>query len=173
MNIYEKLIDILIGICIMLLFPVLYFNKKSELIIYEVLQQRLNEFVQEITIQGKLTKDSYEQFHQIVNSLDHALIIELQYEEYRYEPEYIIRDHTETPTFTGNVLEYLNVVTKDEILNYIYQEGDYMMSLGGYLRVSITVVKDNITIYSGGAIRANLSLCDYFCNHSNRISYNS
>lgn len=157
----------------MLLFPVLYFNKKSELIVYEALQQRLNEFVQEITSQGKLSKDSYEQFHQIVNSFDYALNIELQYEEYRYEPEYIIRKNTETPNFTGNVLEYLNVVTMHEILNYIEQEGDYVMSPGGYFLVSITVVKDDITIYSGGAIRANLSLCDYFCNHCNRICYNS
>ncbi len=157
----------------MLLFPVIYFNKKSELIIYEALQQRLNEFVQVIITQGKLTKDSYEQFHQIVNSFDHALKIELQYEEYRYEPEYVIKENNDIPIFTNNVLEYLNVVTMEEMLNYIYQEGDYVMSPGGYFRASITVIGDNITIYTGGAIRANLSLCDFLCNYSNCVCYNS
>ncbi|MDD5937045.1 MAG: hypothetical protein PUC65_16020 [Clostridiales bacterium] len=173
MNVFEKLIDIMIGICIMLLFPVLYFNKKSDLIVYEALKDRLNEFVQEVSTQGKLTQTNYEQFYDVLNKFDLALKIELQYEEYRYEPKYKMEDALTTPKYTGEIFEYLNVVPNDEIIGAVYEKGGFFMNSGGYFRVSITVVKDNRTIYSGGAVRANLSLCDHFCNHCNYLCYNT
>lgn len=173
MNVYEKLFDILIAICIMLLFPMLYLTKKSQLITYEAMQMSTDQFVEEIITQGKLTKEAYERFHEKVNEYDEAIQIILSYEEIIYEPEYRLDDVSKDYLFTGKVFEYEQITPGEEMIEYAYQDdAGFLMEPGGYFKVTIQFQNKDQAIYCGGTVRAYISLCNYFCSHSDRIHNN-
>ncbi len=161
MNIYEKLMDMLIAICIMILFPVIYYNHKCELLQYEGIQRKMEDLIDTITTHGYLSLTMYEQFYTSIDTSKDALSIRLEYEEFRMEPEYAA---TKPPTFTGKVLKYSYVVTEEEIRKELYEKGLFHLSAGGFIKVTVTFLKDNHTIYSGGEVRAYLSFFDYLCN---------
>lgn len=161
MSIYEKLMDILIGICIMILFPTLYYNHKCELLNYEVIQREMVAFIDTISTHSYITQGMYEQFYTSLYTIQEAISITLEYEEFRIEPVYTA---TEPPTFTGEVMRYSYVVTNEEIRQVVFSEGKFHMSAGGFVKVTVTFLEDNHTIYSGGSVRAYLSFFNCICN---------
>lgn len=173
MSVYEKLFDLLIAICIMLLFPMLYFSKKSQLITYQAIQRKAEQFVEVVLTQGKLTKVAYESFHESVNAYSTAIQITLSYEEHVYEPKYELSSATGNFEFTGEVMEYDDITPGEEILNVIFQEQkDYNMEAGGYFQITIRFMNHEQAIYSGGTVRAYISLCNNFRNFIHCVYYN-
>lgn len=166
MNVYEKLFDIIIAICIMLLFPMLYLSKKSQLITYQAIEKTTEQFVEEVLTQGKLTKEAYESFHEAVNAYSTAIQISFSYEEYVYEPQYQLDLNTSSYLFDGEVMEYEEITPGEEILDSIYkEEKEFLMDPGGYFQITIRFMNQEQTIYSGGSVRAYISLCNCICNH--------
>lgn len=163
MNLYEKLMDILIAICIMILFPIFYYNHKCELLQYEAIQREMEALIDTITTHSYITLSMYEQFYSSIISSKEAISLRLEYEELLIEPEYTT---TKPPTFTGKVMRYSYVVTEEEIIKELYEKGEFHLSTGGYIKVTVTFLEDNHTIYSGGAVRAYLSFFDCLCNPS-------
>jgi hypothetical protein len=172
-NIYEKLFDILIAICIMLIFPMMYLTKKSQLITYQAIQNDTEQFVEEILTQGKLSKEAYEGFHEGVNAYDEAIQIIFSYEEIVFEPEYQLDQASGDYLFTGKVMEYDQITSGYEIVNSLYQkEAGFFMEPGGYFKVTIQFINKDQAIYCGGTVRAYFSFCDYICNNCNNFYYN-
>lgn len=170
MNIYGKLIDILIGICIMLLFPVLYYQKKSELLIYEAVQQRMEKLVSQTATTGRLTKEGWEQFQTEISKFDEIISMEFYYTENRYEPVYQVND---TAYFTDEIIEYTYEIDDYEIRQILNDRGRFVMQPDGYFRVTVTFADHQNKLYYGGRIRANISFVDTFFNHNNNLYYNS
>ena len=173
MNVYEKLFDILIAICIMLLFPMLYLTKKSDVITYHAIEARAEQFVEEILTQGRLTKDAYERFHEDVNAYSEAIGIILSYEDIIYEPEYRLENVSGVYNFTGKVLEYQQIIPGEEMIaTFLENEEGFIMEPGGYFKVTVQFMKRDHTIYTGGRVRAYISLCDYICNYCDCLHNN-
>lgn len=174
MNVYEKLFDILIAICIMLLFPLLYLTKKSETITYQAIQRKAEQFVEEILTQGRLTKEAYERFYDSVNGYSEAIQIILSYEEIIYEPEYKLETDSGVYSFTGEVMEYEQITPGYEIIHSLYQEEEeFNMEAGGYFKVTVQFMKSDHAVYCGGRVRAYISLCNYICDNSTCLYNNT
>ena len=155
MNVFEKLIDFLIAILLLLIFPVIYLNKKSELIEYQAMIDQTSAFIQDVIESKRVTKERYDIYYQSMNAFHQSLIIELSYEELVFEPEYQKKDKTMDPTFTNHVLTYPVRTQHNEILQILYGKNtDFTINRGGYFQVIVHFCDSNQkVIYYGGAVR--------------------
>lgn len=163
MNSYEKLVDLVIAVVIMFIFPVLYFEKKSVVIQYHTIYNWMGEWVDEVCTQGKITKTSLDEFHQLINSFNEPIELNVSYETICYEPIYQKEAGQEYPIFTGSIHTYKKDYSMHEIVKKLEEESIFALCYGGFITVSVTFIQDNQTIYEGGKVRADVSLRNSIC----------
>lgn len=112
MDQHGHIIDIIIAIIIMFLFPLLYFGQKQDALIWTIAEMETASLGDEIRSKGYLTKERYSQY--LENMSDTGLIYDITLEHSRimYEPEYRLR----TPEEVIN--EQDSAYTRENIYHY-------------------------------------------------------
>ncbi len=113
----DHLTDILIGLAILFLVPLIYIGLKQDDLIRSVVSEQTAQIVDETQSHGYLSKDMYEQFQQSLSKTGQLYDIKLEHKEKILEPEYRFRTIEEileeqNKSFTGsNVYHYYPVST--------------------------------------------------------------
>ena len=87
-NIMGKVLDLVITILIMLLFPILYFSYQNNKIVETVTQMNTSDFVDNVSEHGELTHAMYQVYLSQLASTNQVFDIEMEHEQLIYEPEY-------------------------------------------------------------------------------------
>ena len=154
MNIFEKLVDIIITVCILILCPMSYMTQKNSLYEFQTIYDETSAFVQDVTAFGYITQERYELLLNQVYCASSCYQIQMEYEEQIYEPVYELEGQTLEPFFSGVITSYSFVTSMEQMIASIQQRGIFMMEKGGYLRVTITFPDSKQQpIYCGGQVR--------------------
>lgn len=87
-NPFGKIIDILIAVILMFMFPLLYFGQRIDSITQQVVDTKASDFVDTIRTQGYLTKNMYDTFLEQLDATGNVYDIHLEHKEFALEPEY-------------------------------------------------------------------------------------
>ena len=90
-NLFEDLVDILIGVIILFLFPLLYFGLRQDTITQQVISARTTEFVDTVRTQGLLTQNMYDAYLEYLDDTNLIYDIHLEHKELAIEPEYRLK----------------------------------------------------------------------------------
>lgn len=91
----EHIIDILVAILVLFLFPIIYFGLKQDALVQTLVQTKTEEFVHEIRSNGYLSKQMYEDYIRELSATGLLYDITLEHSHYSYEPEYRFRSKEE------------------------------------------------------------------------------
>ncbi|HWT27638.1 MAG TPA: hypothetical protein VN131_06835, partial [Mobilitalea sp.] len=114
----DHIVDIIIGVVILFLFPLLYFGLKQDALIQSKVKIDTTEFVDDIRSKGYLTKQMYDNYLEKLSKTNLLYNITLEHNQSIYEPEYRFRTPEEiieeqNGAFTGtNVYHYFPVSTE-------------------------------------------------------------
>lgn len=141
MHVYEKVTDLLVALIIFFLIPMLYLGKRTDLLCQEELSGYTENFIEDVTTHGYLTKEIYEDFLDRVHRIYPVLQIEIISESYVYEPIYLKKNNT--MEFTNRNQTYWTVTTNEDIINNLYSaKAKHWFSYGGYFKVNLWKVED-------------------------------
>ncbi len=155
MHIYEKVTDILVALIIFFLIPMLYLSKRTDLLCQEELSGYTENFMEDVTTHGYLTKEMYDEFQDRIHNIYPVLQIELLSESYIFEPIY--HKNNNRIVYSNRNQTYWTVTTHEDILNNLYStEARHWFFYGGYLKINLWNVesgrKELISTY-GARIR--------------------
>ncbi len=155
-DIQGKLVDLIIGVLIMFIAPVLYFNKTAQSSEELIIRQYTAAFVENVCTHGYLSKTMYEDYIRQLLEQDAVLLVELEHSEQIQEPVYIRNpEDANTFLFSGEIRSYETVTYTDEILERISQSnGRYEMNADDYFKVIVRLNEKEeanmvITAYKG------------------------
>ncbi len=136
MHVYEKVTDILIALIIFFLVPMLYLGKRTDLLCQKELSGYTENFIEDVTTHGYLTKEMYEDFLERIHRIYPVIQIEIISESYVYEPIYQRKDNR--MEYTNKKHTYWTVTTHNDILSNLYSENArHWFSYGGYFKVNL------------------------------------
>ncbi len=116
-DILDHLTDILIGVAILFLVPLIYIGLKQDTLLRTVVSEQTERFVDETRSLGYLSRDMYEDFQQSLSKTGLLYDIKLEHKQKIVEPEYRFRTLEEVleeqnKAFTGtNVYHYYPIST--------------------------------------------------------------
>lgn len=147
MNIYEKLVDLFVGILVMILFPVLYVAKKTAVLSYEALSSETREFVDDVTNHQAITAERMDSFQSQISSKHEAVLVTMAIDQFVYEPI--------DPENPGEIYSYHEIICDREIKEKLYEgDGKVLIPTGSYFEVTLVFPNDTKkVIHCGGAIR--------------------
>lgn len=128
-NVLGKLLDLVIAILIMILFPLLYFAFQSDKITENVAQINTSNFVDNVSEHGMLTETMYQVYLSQLSSTNLVYEIEMEHERLIYEPEYRfktadeIKDEQDSAYTGSNDYTYKEVISNKPEVNEEVQEG--------------------------------------------------
>ena len=117
MNLFEKLVDILIAVIVLFIFPIMYFGQRQDTITQQVVSAETSDFVDTVRTQGFLTKDMYDTFLIRLGATNVVYDIQLEHKEVALEPEYRLKtadeviDDQNAAWKGSNVYTYVPVTT--------------------------------------------------------------
>jgi len=117
MNLFEKLVDILIAVIILFMFPMMYFGQRQDTITQQVVSAETSDFVNLVRTQGFLTQNMYDTFLSRLDATNVVYDIQLEHKEIALEPEYRFKTASEViddqnAAWKGsNVYTYVPVTT--------------------------------------------------------------
>jgi hypothetical protein len=88
---WEILLDIVIAVVVMFLFPVIYFSQKSDSVIQALVEQETKSFVDEVREKGYFSEDMYNKYLHNVSKMGVKPKIEIEQTCSTLEPEYRFR----------------------------------------------------------------------------------
>ncbi|MBE5962312.1 MAG: hypothetical protein E7256_13185 [Lachnospiraceae bacterium] len=134
-----KVVDLIIGVLIMFIAPVLYFNKTAQSGEELMIRQYTTAFVENVCTHGYLSRTMYEDYVRQLSEQDVILTVEMEHSERIFEPVYARNPGDEGAFFfSGNVREYEKVTYTDEIIGRISeQKGRYEMGAEDSFKVVI------------------------------------
>jgi hypothetical protein len=91
MDTYDDLVDIIIAILVIFLFPLLYFGLKQEAIIQTVVSAKTTELVDEIRSNGFLTRERYDEYLEELSKTGRIYDVSIRHRQLVHEPEYRFR----------------------------------------------------------------------------------
>jgi hypothetical protein len=121
-NIFEKIVDIIVAVTIMFIFPLLYFGLRQDTITQNVVYSETTYLVDNVRTQGYLTKDMYDTYLKQIDKTDIIPDIQLEHKELVLEPEYRFKTADEVieqqnSSWSGsNTYTYLPVTTNISIV---------------------------------------------------------
>lgn len=147
MNIYEKLVDFIIAVLVMILFPMLYVEKKTAVLSYEALSSETREFVDDVTNHQKITAERFDSFQSQISLKYEAVLVTMTIDQYVYEPVNLGEP--------GEICSYHEIVCDREIIRELYEgKGKVFLPTGSYFEVTLTFPRDKKkVICCGGAVR--------------------
>ena len=117
LDIIDHLTDILIGVAILFLVPLIYIGLKQDALIRTVVSEQTEQFIDETRSLGYLSRDMFEDFQQSLSKTGMIYDIKLEHKQKILEPEYRFRTLDEVleeqkKAFTGsNVYHYYPIST--------------------------------------------------------------
>lgn len=104
---FEHIIDLIIAVIVILIFPLFYFGLKQDSLMTTVIDTETQLFVDDIRSKGFITKDMYDDYSEILADTGLLYNINLEYKHINYEPEYRLRTVEEVideqnGTYTGS-----------------------------------------------------------------------
>lgn len=129
------LADITAAIVIMFIFPLLCVNAMKERISDRYIHGITSQFAETVCNKGYIDEELYEAFIARLAGTGHCRSVEITERIPRYEPVY------ESGIFTGEVIEFGEVLGTEELLKRIYSEDGCKLARGAGL---------SIEIYDGG-----------------------
>ena len=88
---FGKIVDILIAVILLFIFPLLYFGQRTDSITQQVVTSKTAEFVDTIRTQGYLSKNMYKTFLEQLGTTNNIYDIQLEHKELALEPEYRLK----------------------------------------------------------------------------------
>lgn len=88
---WEILLDIVIAVVVMFLFPVIYFSQKSDSVIQALVEQETKSFVDEVREKGYFSEDMYNKYLHNISKMGVKPKIEIEQTCSTLEPEYRFR----------------------------------------------------------------------------------
>ena len=113
----DKIIDILIAILVLFLFPIIFFGFKQDGIVQLLVEAQTEMFVEDIRSNGYISKEMYEYYVNRLSATGLLYDISLEHRHYSFEPEYRFRTAEEiieeqNKSYTGeNKYTYVPVYT--------------------------------------------------------------
>ncbi len=117
-NIFEKLVDILIAVVILFIFPILYFGQKQDTITQLVVTEKTSDFVDTVRTKGFVTQSMYDTYLKELDTTNVVYDIHLEHKELELEPEYRFKtleeviDDQNSSWNGNNVYTYIPVTTE-------------------------------------------------------------
>lgn len=117
MDSYEHIVDLIIAILIIFLFPLLYFGQKQDALMQMVVSSETKEFIDDVRSKGYLTKEIYDQYLEELSHTGLIYDVSMEHRQLIYEPEYRFRTAEEiigdqNNAYSGsNIYHYYAVTT--------------------------------------------------------------
>lgn len=144
MNVYQRLMDIFVGITILFLIPMMCFKQISEQYFQNIAYEYTRKLGYEIETQGYLTKAMYDDYVQSLSFIDDIFGVQFEHTKKRYEPIYK-RDQNNEFIFTGEIMTYEEQTFTEEILNDVHKpNGCYRMEKGDTIIITLTTNRREI-----------------------------
>ncbi len=128
MRVFEILVDLVVGIVVIILFPIVYFNQKQDITIQQQVNNEILSFSGDVKEKGYIDKDDYEQLVERLQQLGGVYDIKLSHTHQSLEPEYRIRTPAEVideqnTEYTGtNERNYFDVNTElPDVYDPVYE----------------------------------------------------
>lgn len=128
MRVFEILVDLVVGIVVIILFPIVYFNQKQDITIQQQVNNAILSFSGDVREKGYIDKDDYEQLVEKLQQLGGVYDIKLSHTHQSLEPEYRIRTPAEVideqnKEYTGtNERNYFDVNTElPDVYDPVYE----------------------------------------------------
>lgn len=90
-NIFEKLIDVLIYLAIIMGMILSYYGQRQDTLTQQVVSAEASDLINTVQTQGELTKDVYEDFLHRLDTTDMIYDIKMEHKELAIEPEYRLK----------------------------------------------------------------------------------
>ena len=87
----EHIVDIIIAIIVLILFPMIYFGQKKDSLTVSILDTSTSEFVDEVRGKGYLNKTMYEEYIEELSHTGLLYDIHMEHSHRIQEPEYRFR----------------------------------------------------------------------------------
>lgn len=145
MNVYHRVIDIIVAIIILFLVPSIYFMQKSDQLAQSIAYDNTKSFANQIETYGYLSKEMYEDYIKSLSFIDAFYEVHIEHTETIHEPIYNTSgvSGTETNVFTGDIMSYQRVEYTEELLQCLYdKQSNYLMGKGDVIKITV-VVKSN------------------------------
>lgn len=110
-NIYEEIIEIIVAIAIIFLFPLIYFGQKQDSLIKTIATKESQEFVDEVRSKGYITKDMYDNYLDDLSKTGMLYEVNLEHRRHLHEPEYRFRTPEEVAEEQDNAYTGPNYYT--------------------------------------------------------------
>lgn len=137
-NPFENVIDIIVALLFMFLFPIIIINQEKDIIVNTVVEEKLDDFVDNISVKGYVSKKMYEDFAFKISKLMPGSQIAIEHQARIYYPIYERRDGKDF--FTGKMEEIYIYSWNNEILEAISTDKNkYYLNQGDYFNVKITL----------------------------------
>lgn len=132
------IIDMLLVVIVMFLFPVIWMAQKSDYLVNTQAQNATNEFITNVCERGYLDEEMYKAFMTNLSAGGTVYSVDMEHRQTVFEPEYA------AGAFTGNVMEYEKEQFTDTILETIYDKGAYLLDKGDTFKVTITLAGEGL-----------------------------
>jgi len=114
----EYIIDIVIAVIILFLFPVLYFGQKQDALTRTVISTKTKEIVDEVRSKGYITREMYEGYLEELSDTGLLYHISMKQRQLMNEPEYRLRTPEEVieeqnTAYTGSNIYTYHPITTD------------------------------------------------------------
>lgn len=170
-----KITAFILVIILLIIFPILHMLEKQDEIIQIRLMDEVDHFLSQVTAQGKISAQSYEQFQTKLNALGQPFNVSLLHEKKVFVPIYT--DPTDATTFTGKMAAVYDEIPSDEIKRLLFPENsmakqDYAMSKGDYLTVVVkSSLKSKAQIMKEAIWQVHTDAVSYYVRLSGRIAH--
>lgn len=129
MNSHKHIFDLLLAILAMFVFVIIYFGQKQDLLTQTIVSIKTQDFNDEISSKGYLTKEMYEDFLKALSVTDQRFSIVMEHRQKLFEPEYRLRTLEEileeqNASYAGtNEYTYRSITTqKPEVYDPVYTD---------------------------------------------------
>lgn len=150
-NPFENILDLLVSILIIFLFPMIFINQHKDILVQTQVNDNINSFVENVAANGYLSKNMYEDFNKKIKIFLPDSEIVLEHEKRVFYPDKKKLAQASTYNYdlavgdadTGISYEIFINTNTNEILKKIYtNEEAYYMKQGDYFKVKVS--KDEI-----------------------------
>ena len=107
-NPLKLVVDIILAIIIILLFPLFYIEQKQDVIIQTIVEMETEKLVQEVRRKGYINRNMYEDYLEILSVTGMLYDIELEHKHTSFEPEYRFRTEQEVIEEQNNTYKGTN-----------------------------------------------------------------
>ena len=129
------LLDIIVAVILMFIFPVLIVTSMQERTQERYVRKVTEAFTENICNMGYIDEAAYEAFISKIGNAGSHRNVRIMETVHKYDPVY------EGDSFMGRINEYESIKGTEEILDIIFDEGTYECRYGGMI---------NISVYEGG-----------------------